>query len=128
MRKDVVGALILQDGKILLAQRSCSDLDGKWEFPGGKVETGESNEEALVREILEELGVDVTVTARAASNDFSVGQKLYSLHCYWCEIVSGEPLSNEHHSLVWVGGDELLSFDLAPADIPVAKEIVKHDW
>jgi len=125
--KDVVGALIYKEGTVLLAQRSCDNFDRKWEFPGGKVETGETHQEALRREILEELGVKVSVGEKITSNDFEVGEESYCLHCYWAEIESGEPIADEHYSLRWVPLFELLNYDLAPADVPIAKEAMKND-
>lgn len=122
-RKAVVGAVIRRDRKILLAQRACVSLNGKWEFPGGKVESGETHQEALEREIGEELGVKIIVQEKLASNNFSIGEKRYCLHCYWADLVSGEPAANVHHNLKWVLPQEVLQCDLAPADIPIAKSI-----
>jgi len=126
MRQDVVGAVIIRDDLVLLAQRSDARLDRKWEFPGGKVETGESHERALMRELYEELGIEVTVGLHVASTDFSVSEKQYALHCYRAEITDGEPTADEHHSVAWVPIAELLTFDLAPPDIPIAREVVRH--
>lgn len=122
-RKAVVGALIRRDGKILLAQRTCETLNGKWEFPGGKVESGETHQEALEREISEELSAKVVVQEKLASSDFSIGETRYCLHCYWADLVSGEPVANEHHNVKWVLPQEVSQYDLAPADIPIAKAI-----
>jgi len=125
MRQDVVGAVIIQDDLVMLAQRSDTRLDRKWEFPGGKVEAGESHEQALRRELAEELGIGITVERHVASTDFSVGEKPYALHCYRAEITDGEPAADEHHSLAWVPVEQLLTFDLAPPDIPIAREVVR---
>ena len=126
-KKDVVGALIKSNNLILLAQRSCDALNQKWEFPGGKVEPGESHAEALQREIFEELGIEISVGDRVSSNDFQVGLKKYCLHCYWAEILEGKPVADEHHSIEWVEIDNLLEYDLAPADIPIARGVI-DDW
>lgn len=123
--KDVVGALIKRDGLVLLAQRACADLNGKWEFPGGKVEPGESHAAALQREIEEELGISIEVGGRVASQAFSVRGRSYCLHVYWATITEGEPRPDEHHALAWVALDQLLTYDLAPADIPIAEEAVR---
>jgi mutator protein MutT len=125
--KDVVGAMIQRDGLVLLAQRACSDLNGKWEFPGGKVEPGETHAVALKREIDEELGIKIEVGSRVASHEFSVRGKSYCLYVYWAAIMVGEPQSDEHHALTWVALDRLLTYDLAPADIPIAEEAVRSD-
>jgi mutator protein MutT len=125
--KDVVGALIERDGLVLLAQRACGDLNGKWEFPGGKVESGESHAAALQREIAEELGIRIEVGSRLASHEFWVRDSSYCLHVYWAAIIAGEPRADEHHALAWVALDQLLTYDLAPADIPIAEEAVRSD-
>ena len=126
-RKDVVGALIQQKDQVLLAQRSCEDLNRKWEFPGGKVEPKETHQSALRREIKEELGIEIAVGKKEASNDFHVGEKKYTLHCYWAEIRTGEPVPDQHHSIAWVPLADLLKYDLAPADRPIAERVSKHD-
>ena len=125
--KDVVGALIERDGLVLLAQRACADLNGKWEFPGGKVEPGETHAQALQREIAEELGVEINVGNPVASHAFSVQSRSYCLHVYWSSIVEGDPQPDEHHALAWVNLNQLLTYDLAPADIPIAEEALRSD-
>lgn len=125
--KDVVGAMIERDGLVLLAQRACADLNGKWEFPGGKVEHGETHEAALTREIDEELGIEIVVGSRVGSHEFSVRDKAYCLHVYWATITAGEPQADEHHALTWVALDQLVTYDLAPADIPIAQEAIRSD-
>lgn len=127
MRIDVVGAVIYREGKILLAQRSCENLNRKWEFAGGKVRDGETHQQALQREIQEELNIVIQVGDKAGSVDFEINDKAYSLHCYWAEIHEGEPVPDEHHSIAWVPVQDILSYDLAPADIPIAREVVKYD-
>jgi len=126
--KDVVGGVVFHNGLILMAQRSCKDLNGKWEFPGGKVEQGESHQEALKRELKEELDVNTGILEKIASNKFKINGKSYILHCYRVDILNREPVAKEHHLLSWVSIDKLLELDLAPADIPIAKEVCKYDW
>jgi mutator protein MutT len=125
---EVVGAAINNDGKILLTQRSCDALDGKWEFPGGKVEIGETHQQALQREILEELGIEISVGNRVAPNKFKIAEQPYCLYVYHAVVLKGEPVAGEHHSIRWVPLAELLNFDLAPADVPIAMEAIKYDW
>jgi len=115
----------MRDDLVMLAQRADDALDRKWEFPGGKVEEGESHREALRRELDEELGIEVSVADHVASHDFTIGEKEYSLHCYKAVITAGEPTPDEHHSLAWVPVEELLTFDLAPPDVPIAREVVR---
>ncbi len=126
-RKVVVGAVIHADGEVLLAQRASGALAGKWEFPGGKVEADETEQQALVREIDEELSVTIEVSDLIESTDFEVGGKEYRLNCYWAKLVDGEPRADEHHQIDWVPLSELLEHDLAPADIPTAKRIMSDD-
>ncbi len=126
-RIDVVGALIYRDNQVLLAQRSCKNLDRKWEFAGGKVGPGETHQEALRREIQEELCINIKVGRKVDSVDFELNDKAYTLHCYWAEIQIGEPVADEHHSIAWVPIKDLLNYDLAPADIPIAREAMKND-
>lgn len=125
-QKDVVGAMIEHGGLVLVAQRKCADLNGKWEFPGGKVEPGETHSEALKREIAEELGVEIEVGSLVGTNTFSVRHQVYQLHVYSAVILHGSPKSDEHSSITWVPIDELLAVDLAPADIPIAREALNH--
>jgi len=125
--KDVVGAIIERGGMILLAQRSCATLNRKWEFPGGKVEPGETQQAALQREIFEELGVEILVGDKIGANQFEISGKRYRLHVYWATILKGEPVAREHYSIAWVRPNEMLSYDFAPADVPIVEEVMKDD-
>lgn len=125
---EVVGAVIKNAGTVLLAQRARGELKGKWEFPGGKVEVGESHQEALMREIYEELGVQIAVNSYISSVAFKVGEKSLVLHCYWSQLISGTVHLNEHNQFKWVELGRLLDYDLAPADIPIAKKVINSDW
>ena len=126
-RIDVVGALIRSGDEVLIAQRATGELAGKWEFPGGKVEDGETHEQGLMREIREELDATIGVGSYVASVDFEVGSQQMCLHCYWADLISGVPQASEHYRIEWVRVENLLGYDLAPADIPIAKEAMKHD-
>ena len=121
--QDVVGGIVYSGGLVLMAQRSCEALDGKWEFPGGKVEIGESHQDALRRELMEELDVDTNVLGLVSSNKFKVKGKPYELYCYQVEIIKGIPFAKEHHRVSWVPINKLLELDLAPVDIPIAEEV-----
>ncbi len=119
---DVVCAVIQRDGLILLAQRPPGKtLAGLWEFPGGKVDLGEQPEEALHRELMEELGCRVTIIRAGPPvlHEYSWG--FIRLFPFLCDLAEGsaEPFAHEHSSLVWVFQKKLLRPDLAPADIPV---------
>ena len=113
----VVGAAIVRDGRVLAARRSAPpELAGGWEFPGGKVEPGESEPSALVRECREELGVRVTVGELLGSAPLSRG---FVLHVYLAALVAGEPRPlQDHDELRWLAADELDSVDWLPAERP----------
>lgn len=96
---DVVGVLILREEQVLLAQRASGERKGKWEFPGGKVERGETQQIALTREIYEELGATISVGKLVDSVRFQVGSERLELHCYWACIIDGEPTADEHYRL-----------------------------
>jgi mutator protein MutT len=112
----VVAAVVELDGKILIAQRSSGSMKGKWEFPGGKVNPGESAEQALIREIDEELRVDVDVGRFIGEVPFEVDGQPFRLLAFKAYLRSGVIRPTEHRAFQWVKPDELLSLDLAPAD------------
>ncbi|WP_024551814.1 pyrimidine (deoxy)nucleoside triphosphate diphosphatase [Franconibacter helveticus 513] len=117
---DVVAAIIERHGKILLAQRPAGgDQPGLWEFPGGKVESGESQPQALARELKEELGIQATPGNYVASHERDVSGRRIHLHAWHVADFSGEPIAHCHSSLVWCEPAEALRYDLAPADIPL---------
>lgn len=112
----VVGAAIVRDGTCLVAKRGPNmRAPHKWEFPGGKVEAGESPEQALAREIAEELGVEIEVGERLGRG--TAGEVV--LDVYWATLRRGEPHAKEHAELSWIGADEARILDWADADIPV---------
>lgn len=118
----VVGAAILdEDGKILCAQRGYGSLMGKWEFPGGKIEPGESDKEALKREIKEELNIDIEVYDLVDESyneykDFNVNLKVYK-----CKQIGGQIKDEEHQALKWSSVEELEDIDWADADKPIVE-------
>jgi 8-oxo-dGTP diphosphatase len=123
----VVAALVRQDGKILLSQRRADQsLPLCWEFPGGKIEPGEAPEDALRREIREELGCDVEVGAIFevvfhAYDDFD----LYML-VYECTIVAGEPAAKQVAAVAWFTPREIPELSLPPADYPLARRLASQ--
>lgn len=113
-----------RDGRVLLAQRRAgSHLAGHWEFPGGKVEPGETPAEALRRELAEELGVEVRVGGLFTEVAHDYPEKSILLQAYLCDLLTGEPEPLECAAVRWVGVDELAAYRLAPADIPVAERL-----
>lgn len=117
---DVVAALILREGQLLLAQRGLQgDQPGLWEFPGGKVDAGETQPQALRRELMEELAIDATIGPYVASESRMIGDRQINLHAWLVTEFSGEPVTICHQRLVWVKPADALGFSLAPADIPL---------
>lgn len=122
----VVGAVLVRDGDVLCARRSQDmTLPGMWEFPGGKLEPGESPEQALVRELDEELAVEANIGERVDETEYEYDFGVVSLTTYWGSIVSGEPKACEHAELKWLPMADLASLDWAPADIPAVEKIIK---
>jgi 8-oxo-dGTP diphosphatase len=120
----VVGAAIVRGGRVLAARRTApSHAAGRWEFPGGKVERGESPEEALVREVLEELGCDVEVTGWL-TNAVAIGTT-HRLTVATGRIVHGEPEPTEHDELRWLRAEELTQVDWLDADRPFLPELAE---
>ena len=117
---DVVAAIIEQNGKILLARRPESgDQAGLWEFPGGKVDGTESQPEALVRELAEELAIYATVGDYVASHQREVSGRIIHLHAWHVAQFHGEMKALCHSELAWCLPAEAFDYDLAPADIPL---------
>ena len=116
----VVGAAIINDnGELLCAQRGYGSLIGKWEFPGGKVEKGETDQQALAREIKEELSIDVEVEDLIDENYNEYSDKNINLKVYRCKYVSGVINDTEHQALAWKRPDVVESLDWAEADKPI---------
>ena len=121
----VVAALIEKDNKILIAKRSTGDYNvlGKWEFPGGKVEQNEDEMHAIEREIYEEFELKIKAKKFIVNNVCKYPNKTVDLRLYSCDYISGEFKLHDHSEIAWVSKDELLIYDLAPADIPLAKYV-----
>ena len=121
----VVAAVIERDGKILACRRAPhKSLAGLWEFPGGKVEPGETDEVALAREILEELGIEITVGEFIAESVAPAGQAMIHLNAYWAETtVAGEVSSTDHDRMEWLSPKDVSDYEWAPADVPFLSEL-----
>ena len=123
----VSAGIILNDRKeILLTERISTDkIFSGWEFPGGKLEKDENAEQALIRELKEELNVLVKVESYCLDVIHHYPNISVNLTAFYCRIVSGEPNLIVHNGLKWVKYNELLSYQLLPADIPIAKKIIE---
>lgn len=121
----VVAALIQKEDKILIARRSTGDENvfGKWEFPGGKVEPDEDEFSAIEREIKEEFEVIIKANKFITNNICRYPTKTIDLRLYNCTYIEGDFNLHDHSEIAWVDKNELLKYDLASADIPLAKYI-----
>jgi len=120
----VTCAIIRKNGLILAAQRPAdSHLAGKWEFPGGKLDRNETEEACIVREIREELGLDVQPARRLQPSTHDYGEKVIRLIPFECEVVSGDPVAHEHAAIKWVAPADLDELNWCEADIPIVEQI-----
>jgi len=120
----VTCAVMEEKGKIFLARRKPGDrLEHKWEFPGGKVEPGETPEQCLKRELREEFGIDVEVGEFLCSSSHAYAHGAITLLAYKTRLVAGAFTLHEHAEIRWVKPEDLKSFDLSEADIPIAVHV-----
>jgi len=126
---EVVAAIIIRDNKILCTQRSIDDpyLSLKWEFPGGKVEKDESHQEALKREIQEELNLNIEVNNLFLTVNHTYPHFHLIMHAYLCAMIDDAFTLNEHHHSEWLKAKELSKLDWVEADIDIVKKIIKGD-
>lgn len=121
-RIEVVGAVLVHDGKILAARRGPGrSMAGYWEFPGGKIELGESPEQALHRELSEELRIEATVDREITTTDHEYDFGIVSLKTFGCSVPSKEVTLTEHVEVRWLAPHDLMTVEWAPADIPTVK-------
>ena len=148
---EVVAAVIRKDGRVFATQRGYGDWKGWWEFPGGKIELGETPEEALRREIREELQADVSVDEFLCTVEYdyptltsgraclhsegseqpslssrSIAAFHLTMHCYFCSLLSETFHLNEHEAAQWLKADELDNIRWLPADVMVVEELKRH--
>jgi len=119
---NVVAAVIKKENLYFCAQRpDRGELAKKWEFPGGKIESNESHEEALVREIKEELDSIIKIKEYILTVEHEYETFYLIMHCYLCELVEGVLKNKEHINTAWLTIDEMYKYDFAEADKPILK-------
>jgi 8-oxo-dGTP diphosphatase len=122
--KDVTAAIIIRDGRVLITRRAAGQAHaGWWEFPGGKIEAGESPEECLRRELKEELGIDTHIGSQLAESIYEYETGSIRLLAYEVTILEGEIRLTVHEEALWASLSDLSSFMLLPADRPIAEAI-----
>lgn len=110
---------------IFATQRGYGDFKGGWEFPGGKIEEGETSEQALKREIMEELDTEISVGELIDTIEYDYPQFHLSMDCFWCEIVSGNLVLKEHEAARWLTKKQLNDVKWLPADVTLIEKIGK---
>lgn len=127
MKRIEVAAAVIHDdqGRIFATQRGYGDWKDYWEFPGGKVEAGETAEEALLREIREELDTQIVIEDPVTTVEYDYPQFHLTMHCFWCRVESGSLTLKEHEAARWLSKDALKSVGWLPADEAVL-EMIKN--
>ena len=126
---EVVAAIIHDsEGRIFATQRGYGDYKDGWEFPGGKIEPGESPEDALKREIWEELETRIVIERLVQTVDWDYPKFHLKMHCFWCHIESGSLILKEHEAAKWLSPEQLYSVDWLPADLIVVKDLQEDGW
>lgn len=125
-RIQVVAAVIRRDNQVFATQRGYGNYKDWWEFPGGKVESGETPADALIREIAEELNTEIGIDGFLTTVEYDYPEFHLSMDCFWCHIKEGTLTLLEHEAARWLPIDNLRQVDWLPADILVVEEIEKN--
>lgn len=120
---EVVAAVICHNGKFFATQRGYGEFKDFWEFPGGKMEPGETREEALKREIREELDTEISVDTFLTTVEYPYPAFHLTMHCFFCSVLSGHLELKEHENAAWLRLEELDNVNWLPADVEVVKAI-----
>lgn len=124
----VTAAILKKDDLVLIAQRKADDkLAGKWEFPGGKIELGETPEQCLTREIKEEFNIDIMVGEYFGDSTHCYGDKTVYLMAFWAKWLGGKINATAHDHYKWVSVGELSHYDFAAADLPFVEKLLTND-
>ncbi|MGI6029887.1 MAG: 8-oxo-dGTP diphosphatase MutT [Eubacteriales bacterium] len=127
---EVAAAIIRQQGKVLICQRGEEgNCALQWEFPGGKREEGETPAQCVVREVREELGLDIEVKELYAQLEYHYGARPFHFHFFLCDITGGKLHRDPrvHHDVQWVKGEQLTAYDFCPADLGVCARLAAEE-
>ena len=123
---NVVAAIIINNNKVFATQRGYGEFKDGWEFPGGKIESGETPQEALVREIKEELDTEIEIKYFLKTVEYDYPKFHLSMECFYCRIKSGELVLKEHEAAKWLTVETLDSVEWLPADEGLISDIKNH--
>ena len=124
----VVAAIILSNGQVFATQRGYGPWKGGWEFPGGKIEPGETPPQALAREIREELDTEIAVGKKLCQVEYAYPEFHLSMGCYLCTVLSGSLTLKEHASARWLGPEDVGGVNWLPADREVIAQLQSQPW
>jgi len=122
-RIEVVAAIIRREGRVFATQRGHGEWKDWWEFPGGKMEAGESAEEALMREIREELSTEISVDEMLCNVEYDYPKFHLTMHCFLCSLITDAMYLNEHEAARWLTKEELDSVQWLPADVQIIEKL-----